>query len=51
VQRAVLPYALMTISMILSWGAVIFGIVALVRRRRPGTPARRDKRAILTCIR
>ena len=32
-------YALMTVSMILSWGAVIFGIVMLVRYlRRSGQP-------------
>ena len=33
-------YALMTISMILFWGAVIYGIVVLVRRTRRDGPQR-----------
>jgi putative membrane protein len=38
-------YALMTVSMVLFWGAVIFGIVALVRyfgrgdQQRPASPS------------
>ena len=36
-------YALMTISMILFWGAVIYGIVALVRYARPDGPQRGER--------
>ena len=35
-------YALMAISMVLFWGAVIFGIVALVRYARRDGMARRE---------
>ena len=35
-------YALMTISMILFWGAVIYGVVALVRYTRRDAPQRRE---------
>lgn len=31
-------YALMAIGMVLFWGAVIFGVVALVRHSRPAGP-------------
>jgi putative membrane protein len=35
-------YALMTISMILFWGAVIYGIVALIRYARRDGPQGRE---------
>ena len=35
-------YALMAISMVLFWGAVIYGVVALVRYNRRDAPRRRE---------